>query len=372
MPLVLIVDDNPENLTVVGELLLPHCDVRVAHSGARALQLARLAPTPDLILLDVMMPGMDGYQVMQQLQAQPEVAAIPVIFLSALDGADDELRGLQLGAVDFVGKPIRPAVLLARVHAQLSRNQTREREQQRLQAQVAEWRRRLADSRRLLQATLQAMARLADGSGHGAGRHPLRTQAYVRSLALRLCRDPRFAGRIDTRQAELLADAAPLHDIGEISVPAALLGKPGRLDADERRLMQTHAQAGADAIAGVISEADGAAAPAPESLHFARLMALGHHERWDGSGYPDGLAGDAIPLPARLLALADVYDALTSHRPYKSALSHDTAVATMLSERGRHFDPALIDAFVECHAEWRDIAVQLADIRVAPGATAHG
>jgi len=360
MPLILIVDDNAENLTVIGELLQPTYSVRAANSGPRALRLARLAPQPDLILLDVMMPEMDGYEVLRLLQQAPETAAIPVVFLTALNSSEEEERGLLHGAMDYITKPIRPPILMARVRNQIELRQARDLMRDRNRWLEAEVALRLAETLRIQDVTIHALARLAETRDPETGNHLLRTQAYVRALALRLQRDPRFADRIDDKLVVLLAKSAPLHDIGKVGIPDSVLLKPGKLDAEEWALMKTHAQIGADAIARAESDV----AHPVAFLQVAKQIARSHHERWDGSGYPDGLAGEAIPLPARLMALADVYDALISTRVYKPAFPPEQAFEMIVAERGRHFDPAVVDAFVDCAAEFRAIAAALADVDV--------
>jgi putative two-component system response regulator len=357
LPLVLIVDDNPENLTVIGELLQPDHAVRAANSGGRALRLARLEPQPDLILLDVMMPEMDGYEVLRQLREDPETADIPVIFLTALNSSDDEERGLLKGAMDYITKPIRPPILLARVRAQLELKQARDLVRNRNHWLEAEVSRRMAENQHIQDVTIHALARLAETRDNETGNHILRTQEYVRTLAQRLQRNPRFAHRIDDRMVILLAKSAPLHDIGKVGIPDRVLLKPGKLDAEEWAIMKTHAQLGADALVHV--ERDVAHPVA--FLQCAEQIARSHHERWDGSGYPDGLVGEAIPLPARLMALADVYDALISQRVYKPPFPHEQAYAMIVAERGRHFDPDVVDAFIECHDDLHAVALRFAD-----------
>ncbi len=357
LPLVLIVDDNPENLTVIGELLQPGHAVRAANSGLRALRLARLAPQPDLILLDVMMPEMDGYAVLQQLREHPETADIPVIFLTALNGSDDEERGLVKGAMDYITKPIRPTILLARVRTQLELKQARDLMRHRNQWLEAEVNRRMAENQRIQDVTIHALARLAETRDNETGNHILRTQEYVRQLARQLQRNPRFADLIDDQLVALLAKSAPLHDIGKVGIPDRVLLKPGKLDAAEWAIMKTHAQLGADAL----EHAERDVAHPVAFLQCAKQIARSHHERWDGSGYPDGLAGEAIPLPARLMALADVYDALISQRVYKPPFSHERACSMIVAERGRHFDPDVVDAFIDCHADLHAVALRFAD-----------
>ena len=356
-PLILIVDDHPENLTIIGELLQPTYAVRAANSGERALRLAEMLPQPDLVLLDVMMPGMDGYEVLARLRGSAATAAIPVIFLTALNSSEDEERGLMLGAMDYITKPIRPSILMARVRTQIELKQARALMRDRndwLEAEVA---RRLAETLRIQDVTIHALARLAETRDPETGNHLLRTQAYVRVLGRRLQAEPRFAAQIDDEFLALLAKSAPLHDIGKVGIPDNVLLKPGKLSPDEWTVMKTHAQIGADAISR--AERD-VAQPVP-FLQIAKQIARSHHERWDGSGYPDGLAGEAIPLPARLMALADVYDALISRRVYKPPFPLELACSMILAERGRHFDPAVVDAFADCVAEFQVIAQRYAD-----------
>jgi putative two-component system response regulator len=343
--LVLIVDDNAENLGVIGALLQPQHAVRVANGGVRALQLARLEPRPELVLLDVMMPGMDGFEVLQALRADPATADIPVILLTALTSAEDEERGLLLGAADYVTKPVRPAVLLARVAAQLAQraaSRAQRADQRVLQAEVQ---RQQSDVLAAQDLTLRALLTLLEARDPQAAHHRLRMQAYLRSLASSLRRHPRFASQLDDRQIDLLLRAAPLHDIGLLAIPDQVLDKPGPLAADERARMQTHTRVGADALAQAW-------------LPWAREIALGHHERWDGLGYPDGLAGEAIAWPVRLVSLVDVYDGLRSARPHRPAFSHDSACALIAAERGRQLDPDVVDAFLDCGRDWPAIALR--------------
>ncbi|MBI5256555.1 MAG: two-component system response regulator [Burkholderiales bacterium] len=356
-PLVLIVDDNPENLTVIGELLQPHCAVRAANNGVRALKLAALAPQPDLILLDVMMPELDGYQVLQQLRTDPATSDIPVMFLTALDDQADEERGLRLGAVDYVTKPIHPPILLARVRTQLELKHARDLMRDRnawLEAEVA---RRMGENQLVQDVSIHALARLAEIRDPETGNHLLRTQGYVRALARRLRKHPRFAATLNEHTIELLAKSAPLHDIGKVGIPDHILLKPGKLDAQEWAIMQTHAQLGAEAI----EHAETDVARPVEFLTIAKQIARSHHERWDGKGYPDGLAGDAIPVSARLMAIADVFDALISRRVYKPPFPHEQAYQMIIKERGLQFDPDVVQAFIDGYDELRTIADAHAD-----------
>jgi len=349
---ILVVDDTVDNLTVLGELLQPDYRVRVASSGRRALQVALTPPRPDLILLDVMMPDLDGFAVFEALRADPRSADIPVIFVTAMDGSGDEERGLRAGAVDYITKPLRPAIVLARVRTHLELKRARDilRDHNRLlEAEVAE---RMRDNQLIQDVSIQALARLAETRDPETGNHLLRTQGYVRTLAERLQAHPRFSATLSPAYIELLAKSAPLHDIGKVGIADHVLLKPGKLTADEWEHMKTHAAIGAAAI-------ERAERDAPRPVAFFKLakeIAHWHHEKWDGSGYPDALAGDAIPLSARLMALADVFDALISRRCYKEPMPAGQAHAIIAEGRGRHFDPDVVDAFLAGFASFCAIA----------------
>lgn len=349
---VLIVDDTPENLSVLGELLQPNYRVRAANSGRRALQIAGGDPTPDLILLDVMMPEMDGYDVLAELQASPATRDIPVIFVTAMDGTQDEERGLERGAVDYITKPIRPSIVLARVRTQLEIKRARDvlsGQNSFLEAEVA---RRMRENQLIQEVSIHALARLAETRDPETGKHLRRTQEYVLTLARALCQHPRFAHYLDERTINALAQSAPLHDIGKVGIPDHILLKPGKLTPEEWEIMKTHAELGSNAIA----QAEADAEKPVEFLAIAKMIARSHHEKWDGSGYPDALAGDAIPIAARLMALADVFDALTCKRVYKPAFSFDDAYRIIVDGSGKHFDPDVVQAFVSEYDRFQNIA----------------
>jgi putative two-component system response regulator len=340
---LLIVDDLPENLSVLGELLSgAHYRVRAANSGLSALRLAAQHPAPDLILLDVMMPGMDGFEVVGRLRADPATRDIPVIFLTALSEADDEQRGLELGAVDYVTKPIKPAVVLARVRTQLEAKRGRELLRDQNAFLETEVLRRRSESDLVQAVSIRALTHLAETRDLETGSHILRTQGYVRVLATRLREHPRFSATLSDRYIDLLVRSAPLHDIGKVGIPDTILQKPGPLDPGEWEIMKTHARLGAEALE--LAERD--LQQTAGFLVLAKEIARGHHERWDGGGYPDGLAGDAIPLSARLMALADVFDALISRRVYKAAMPAGKARDIIAAGRGTQFDPDVTDAFL--------------------------
>ncbi len=339
---LLIVDDSTENLYVLSELLRPHYRVLAATSGETALGIAGRQPRPDLILLDVMMPGLDGYEVLARLHASAATRDIPVIFLTALADAQSEEHGLQLGAADYLTKPIMPTVVLARVRSQLLAKQARDWMQNQNNVLEAEVSRRMAENDLTQQVSIQALAHLAEIRDPETGNHLRRTQGYVRRLALRLRRHPRFVATLTKRFINLMVRSAPLHDIGKVGIPDHILLKPGKLTADEWTVMKTHAKLGSDAIE--LAERD---IKMPlEFLVLAKEITHWHHEKWDGSGYPDGLAGDAIPVSARLMAVANVFDALISARVYKGAMTIEEARAIIAQGRGQHFDPDMVDAFL--------------------------
>ena len=356
-PTVLVVDDAPENLAVLGELLRPHYRVRVANSGSRALQVAHSAPTPDIILLDIMMPDMDGHAVLAQLRADDATRDVPVIFVTAMDAASDEERGLSMGAVDYITKPIQPAITLARIRTHLELKRARDwlsNQNAFLEAEVA---RRLEENILVQDASIRTLARLAEVRDSDTGNHLLRTQGYIRTIATRLSSHPRFEALLTPRYIETVVKSAPLHDIGKVGIPDHILLKPGKLTPDEWEIMKTHAKLGSDAIERAERDADWPL----EFLSLAKEIAHWHHEKWDGSGYPDKLAGDAIPVSARLMALADVFDALVSDRVYKPAFTVERATQYIVEGRGKHFDPDMVDAYLAERETFISIAERYAD-----------
>jgi putative two-component system response regulator len=302
-----------------------------------------------VILLDIMMPDMDGYEVCRQLKAVASTQHIPVIFLTAMADAEDEAQGLSLGAVDYITKPINPELVRARVRNHLELKQYRDS----LEELVKERTREL----QLTQAVMiESLATLAEYRDPETGGHIKRTQNYVKALAVHLKDHPRFRDLLDEEAIELLYLSAPLHDVGKVGVRDSILLKPGRLDDEEFELMKQHTLFGEEALR-LTEQKLGRST----FLRHAREVAGSHQEKWDGSGYPRGLKGDAIPLSGRLMALADVYDALISKRVYKPPMPHDEAVRIILDGKGRHFDPDVVDAFTELQAVFRNIALTYAD-----------
>ncbi len=322
-PRLLLVDDEPTNLQVLRHVLQADYRLLFATDGARALQVAR-EQLPQLILLDIMMPGMDGYAVCRALKADPATAGIPVIFITALDDSQDETAGFDVGAVDYITKPVSPPVVRARVRTHLSLVRMDELRETRLQI-------------------VQRLGRAAEYKDNETGMHVIRMSHFSKLLALAAGCSPAWA--------EDLLNAAPMHDVGKIGIPDAVLRKPGPLDADEWATMRSHPEIGAEIIGEHPSGV----------LQLAREIALAHHEKWDGSGYPRGLAGEAIPLSARIVAIADVFDALTTRRPYKEPWPVQEAMNHIAAQAGKHFDPALVALFapllpqlLEIRARWAE------------------
>ena len=320
---ILIVDDEPTNLRILNQVLNDSYKLIFAKSGQEALRLLE-KELPDLILLDVMMPEMTGYEVCQHLKEHPRYKTIPIIFVTALNDADDEAKGLNLGAVDYISKPISPAVVKARVKTHLS----------------------LVDVEELRRTRLQIIQRLGKASEYKdneTGMHVMRMSHYSRVIAL--------AYGFSKAEADNLFNAAPMHDIGKIGIPDSIMLKPAKLTDEEFSIMKQHPEIGAE----ILGESDS------DLIALAKLVSLTHHEKWDGSGYPKQLKGESIPIEGRIVALADVFDALTSIRPYKSAWTVDDAVSFIQQQSGYHFDPQLVDCFVQQLAQvieikerWKD------------------
>ncbi len=338
---LLIVDDEPINLSVLSQILSEKYLVRVANSGIRALEVAASQPEPDLILLDVMMPQMDGYEVLQRLKENPLTSNIPVIFVTAMETTLDEKKGFELGAVDYVTKPIRSEILLERIKSQLILKQARDFLSDKNQFLEEEIGRRMRDYQMIQNVSIRALAHLAETRDPETGNHIIRTQSYVQLLAQQLQNHPRFKNTLTDSFIDLVIKSAPLHDIGKVGIPDSILLKPGKLNEEEWAIMKTHTTLGVQAIEKSEIDVDREI----EFLVLAKQIVHWHHERWDGTGYPDGLSGDDIPISARLMSMADVFDALTTRRVYKPAYSPETARKIILKEKGKQFDPDITDAF---------------------------
>ncbi len=350
---LLVVDDTAVNLDILLNLLGGEFDISVARDGASALRLAAKV-RPRLILLDIMIPVMDGFEVCRRLKADPSTAEIPVIFITSLSQEFDEAHGLELGAVDYITRPFSPALVKARVHKHVEL----ERHRDELERMVEE---RTHDLRRTRDATIRCLAMLAEMRDSETGEHIERTREYALLLARFLARQS-VPGRILTDDdLDLLYQSAPLHDIGKVGVPDSILLKPGRLSAEEFAEIRRHPVYGGDVLRRAEEQLGEIS-----FLTMAREIAETHHEKWDGSGYPYGLKGDNIPLVGRIMAVADVYDALRSERPYKEAFSHVKAVEIIREGAGTHFDPVLVEAFCRLEREFCRISETLGLRSVRP------
>lgn len=344
---VLIVDDTPDNIHVLMETLKEDYAIVAAINGEKALTMALMQPSPDIILLDVMMPGINGYEVCKRLKEDVRTASIPVIFVTALSEAEDESRGLELGAVDYITKPFQPAIVKARVrnHVELKRHRDE------LEHLVAEQIEEIANSQ---MATIFAMSKLAESRDDDTGKHLERTQIYCKMLAELLAEKEDFKATIDANYIATIYYASPLHDIGKVAIPDAILCKPGKLTDEEFGQMKTHTLRGSETLAMVVSRH-----PNNAFVNMGVDIARWHHEKWNGKGYPDGISGEDIPLCARIMAIADVYDALTSRRCYKEPFTHEKACEILQHDAGSHFDPALVAAFMEINAAFDQIRQEL-------------
>lgn len=351
MQRILVVDDEKFYIDVLVNLLQDDYRVSIAKNGEAALKRTLSATPPDLILLDVLMPGIDGYEVCRQLKADERTARIPVIFLTVKSEVDDEVRGFELGAVDYITKPMSPPIVMTRVKNHLMLTQARkilEDQKETLRQQVQEQTQEISKTQ---DVAIFCMASLAETRDNATGNHIRRTQHYMRLLCDYLKTRPNFSHYLDDKTIDLLFKSAPLHDIGKVGVPDSILLKPGPLTAEEWSHMKKHSAIGYEAL---LSAEKGLGSTS--FLEVAREIALTHHEKWDGSGYPDGLKGEQIPISGRLMALADVYDALISKRVYKDAFSHEKSVELIIKEKGIHFDPEVVEAFEQLSDEFKSIA----------------
>ena len=356
-PTVLVVDDTPNDLSLIANLLKGSYRVQVANGAEGCMSAAKSRRPPDLILLDIIMPGLDGYEVCRQLKASPATRAIPVIFLTGKNSVADEQKGFALGAVDYITKPVSPPIVLARVATHLTLKASADFLRDKNAYLEQELAKRNHQMTAIQDVTILTMASMAETRDTETGNHIRRTQNYVRALAKHLQSNPRFSAFLTDDNIDMLYKSAPLHDIGKVGIPDRILLKPGKLTVDEFEIMKTHTTLGWDAI----NKAEKSLGTQAEFLSMAKDIALFHQEKWDGSGYPQGRAGDAIPIAARLMAVADVYDALISRRVYKEGMTHEAAVAIILKGKGQHFDPDIVNAFSEIQDDFLAIAQQYAD-----------
>ena len=354
---ILVIDDSPEILGIINELLKNEYQLKAANGGEKGLRLAKMDPIPDIILLDILMPDINGMEVCKRLKADPSTRDIPVVFLTAMNDEADEEAGLAIGAVDYISKPIHGPILRARVKTHLEMKCAADFIKDKNVFLVGEVSKRSKDLEFIQDVTILALGSLAETRDNETGNHLRRTQQYVKLLAENLQRHPRFSLKLTRSNIEMIHKSAPLHDIGKVGIPDHILLKPGKLTYEEFEMMKTHAAIGKEAMERAERQI-GRGAP---FLDFAKEIAGSHQEKWDGSGYPEGLAGEAIPISARLMAVADVYDALVSARPYKKPFTHDDACKIIVEGRGKHFDPDVVDAFVELQHKFQQIAFQFED-----------
>jgi putative two-component system response regulator len=354
---VILVVDEPDQLVRMNELLRETYQVKLAGNAREAQQLAQQLPIPELIVQAGGVQDRDGTPLSQLLKADLATFDIPI--LAILDNETTEaVRGVFAeGAVDYLVRPLQAQSVLARVAAQVRLRQQHgllADQGARLEALVVE---RTAEVERMQDATILAVASLAETRDSDTCFHIRRTQTMMMALARHLQQHPRFCGELTDDNIALLYRAAPLHDVGKMRVPDAILLKPGRLTSEEFEVMKLHTVYGRDAIIDVEHHLGGST----NFLRYAREIAYSHQEKWDGSGYPLGLAGDAIPMSARLMAVADVYDAMISKRVYKPAFTHETAIEFIRQGRGEHFDPDVADAMLEIEEEVMAISARFAD-----------
>lgn len=360
---VLVVDDARQNLLTMSALLRDHYKVKVAINGERALEIAASVAPPDLILLDIMMPGMDGFEVCRRLKANPVTRDIAVIFLTARNDFADEKLGLDLGAVDYITKPISPAVALMRIKTHLLLKSAEDFLRSKGRVLEKEVLQRTIFSQNLQDIAVLTMAVLAETreSKTGIHSHIHRTQYYIKTLAQSLQLHNGFRDQLDPAMIEMFARSAPLHDIGKVGIPDRILLKNGSLNNAEFEVMQRHTTMGRD----IMVNAEKQLGHSVPFLECAKVMAYSHQEKWDGSGYPQGLKCDDIPISARLMGLVDVYDALISRRVYRDPFSHEAAVQFIMEGRASHFDPDVTDIFATIHEQFRTITLYFSD-KLAP------
>ncbi|WP_087026594.1 response regulator [Thaumasiovibrio subtropicus] len=348
---VLIVDDSPENITWMSEALSSFYQIKVTTSGKEALKLLKNNQI-ELVLLDIIMPGLTGYDVIKEIRRDPKTHDIPVIFLTAKDTKEDEKIGLKLGASDYIHKPINVSILKSRVKTHLQNKRSRDILSNQNDYLEKEIKNRYEELNQMQDAIVYSLAGLAETRDPETGDHILRTQYYVRALAEELSQKSKYHEKLCDNVIDAYFKAAPLHDIGKVGITDNILLKPGKLTFEEFEEMKKHPMLGLQTLL----KAEKRLGKPNMLLNAAKEIAYGHHEKWDGSGYPEGLSGENIPLSARLMALADVYDALISRRVYKDPMSHDAAKSIIVKGRANHFDPEVVDAFLAIEDKFIDIA----------------
>lgn len=354
---ILVVDDVLDEIAVLEEILRDTYRVMTAMNGEAALSAAQGNPRPDLILLDIMMPDMDGYETCRRLTQNSATADIPIIFLTAKTGTVNEKLGLDLGAEDYISKPPSPPIVLARIKTHLRLKSTRDFLKNKAEYLESEVDRRAREIALVQDVTMIALGSLAETRDNETGNHIRRTQNYIKILAERLSNHPRFRQYLTPLYIDRLYKSAPLHDIGKVGIPDSILKKPAKLDPEEFAMMKTHTTIGYNAILA----AERSLGSYSSFLSIARDLAWAHHEKWDGTGYPRGLSGDKIPLAGRLMAIPDVYDALISVRVYKAAFTHEESIELIRKGMGIQFDPDITLAFLDISEWFRNISISFTD-----------
>lgn len=360
-PVVLVVDDDTGTLNLMNALLRGRYRIKLATTGRKALEIARADTPPDLVLLDIMMPDLDGHEVCRQLKADPQTSEIPVIFLTAMAQTEDERRGFALGAADYITKPISPPILLARIDTHLMLKRAADQLRASRHQLAFQHAGQPTPHHALAQGAIMLLATFAELRALEVQSHASYTQSCLRRLVYQLANQLHYQDALAGLDVELLCQAALLRDVGMLSVPEAVQCSSASLTASERKQIVRHPEWGEVTIARLarLVEESVAAENLVEArcadnrtngpligFDLARILARHHHERWDGTGYPDGLAGEDIPLVARLMAIVDVYAALLSERPYRPPFSREEALVLMMAGRGSQFDPLLLDYFV--------------------------
>ena len=346
---IVAVDDNPSNIQIIVSSLRNEYSVRPFTSGRECIEYFKKGQTCDLILLDIEMPEFNGFDTIRMLKSVPQSQKIPVVFLTGVLDTQSEVEGLSLGAVDYIYKPVNPVLVRKRLEVHLALEEYSNNLQQLVQ-------RKTETIEKLNHVTISTIISVIGTRDQETNGHIHRTSAYVVALAEALRSRGLYASALTDESIEQLRRSAPLHDVGKVGIKDAILNKPGRLTEEEFSEMKRHSVIGADAFREarmMMNEAS--------FLDLAEQLARSHHEKWDGTGYPDGLRGEDIPLFARIMAIADVYDALISRRPYKEPMPHSVALGIIRDGSGVHFDPVIVDTFLTIEPEFDQIAHKFAD-----------
>lgn len=349
--LILIVDDTRENADILASVLCEYGRTRVAYDGLEALHMIK-KEKPSLVLLDIMLPVIDGYTVCKKILEGEEGDKTSVIFLTGRQDLESQEYGLSLGAVDYITKPMAMGIVRSRVRRHLELIDYREELERKVERKTAALMMRTEELEMTRSATLESLSALAERRDNDTGNHIKRTKKYARLIAKSLAVTDKFHWQLDDETIARIENAAPLHDIGKVGIPDSILLKNGPLTPEEKVIMQKHTVYAKNAL----DQAIGMLGKNSAFLQVAKIIAYSHHERWDGLGYPQGLKGENIPLPARIMTLADIYDALRTKRPYKEIIPHQETMNIIREEKGKIFDPAIVESFLEIEWEFEKIS----------------